>query len=73
MIAGNYEVIGKHLGVLQQALAVVQTLKSPKRAQQELLMSLEKQVLQNLAASRDSTSVLHQVLMLLYELYQLYM
>lgn len=58
---GNYEVIGKHLGVLQQALAVVQTLKSPKRAQQELLMSLEKQVLQNLAASRDSTSVLHQI------------
>uniref|UniRef100_A0A2A4J3N2 Sec1 family domain-containing protein 2 n=1 Tax=Heliothis virescens TaxID=7102 RepID=A0A2A4J3N2_HELVI len=58
---GNYDIIGKHLGVLQQALAVVQTLKSPRRVQQELLMSLEKQVLQNLAASRDSTSVLHQI------------
>ncbi|KAJ8731251.1 hypothetical protein PYW07_004415 [Mythimna separata] len=58
---GNYEIIIKHMGVLQQALAVVQTLKSPKRSQQELLMSLEKQVLQNLAASRDSTSVLHQI------------
>ncbi|RVE50891.1 hypothetical protein evm_004458 [Chilo suppressalis] len=58
---GNYDVIGKNLGVLQQALAVVQTLKSPKRAQIELLMSLEKQVLQNLAASRDSTSVLQQI------------
>ncbi|KAJ0176524.1 hypothetical protein K1T71_007703 [Dendrolimus kikuchii] len=58
---GNYEVIGKHLGVLQQGLAVVQTLKSPKRAQIDLLMSLERQVLQNLAASRDSTSVLQQI------------
>ncbi|XP_026736435.1 sec1 family domain-containing protein 2-like [Trichoplusia ni] len=58
---GNYDIISKHLGVLQQALAVVQTMKSPRRAQQELLMSLEKQVLQNLAASRDSTSVLHQI------------
>ncbi|CAH0751571.1 unnamed protein product [Diatraea saccharalis] len=58
---GNYDIIEKNLGVLQQALAVVQTLKSPKRAQIELLMSLEKQVLQNLAASRDSTSVLHLI------------
>ncbi|KAL0883011.1 hypothetical protein ABMA27_016495 [Loxostege sticticalis] len=58
---GNYDVISKHLGVLQQALAVVQTLKSPKRAQIELVSSLEKQVSQNLAASRDSTSVLHQI------------
>ncbi|CAG5045028.1 unnamed protein product [Parnassius apollo] len=58
---GNYNIISKHLGVLQQALGVVQTLKSPKRNQIELLMSLERQVQQNLAASRDSTSVLHQI------------
>ncbi|KAL4716701.1 hypothetical protein ACJJTC_004820 [Scirpophaga incertulas] len=58
---GNYDIIGKNLGLLQQALGLVQTLKSPIRAQMELLQSLEKQVLQNLAASRDSTSVLHQV------------
>ncbi|XP_063825674.1 sec1 family domain-containing protein 2-like [Ostrinia nubilalis] len=58
---GNYDIISKHLGVLQQALAVVQTLKSPKRAQIELVSSLERQVSQNLAASRDSTSVLHQI------------
>uniref|UniRef100_A0A2H1V2I0 SFRICE_015326 n=1 Tax=Spodoptera frugiperda TaxID=7108 RepID=A0A2H1V2I0_SPOFR len=58
---GNYEVISKHLGVLQQSLAVVQTLKSPKRVQHELLMSLEKQVHQNLATSRESTSVLNQI------------
>ncbi|XP_013194849.2 sec1 family domain-containing protein 2 [Amyelois transitella] len=58
---GNYDIIGKHAGVLQQAMAVVHTLKSPKRAQIDLLMSLERQVQQSLVASRDSTSVLHQV------------
>ncbi|XP_049873196.1 sec1 family domain-containing protein 2-like [Pectinophora gossypiella] len=58
---GNYEVISKHLGILQQALGVVQTLKSPKRAQLDLLTSLENQVQQSLAASRDSTSVLMQI------------
>lgn len=58
---GNYDVISNHLGILQLALAVVQTLKSPRRAQLELLASLEKQVLQNLGASRDSTSVLQQM------------
>ncbi|KAI5635219.1 sec1 family domain-containing protein 2 [Phthorimaea operculella] len=59
---GNYDIIGGHLGTLQQALAVVQTLKSPKKAQLDLLASLETQVQQSLAASRDSTSVLHQTL-----------
>lgn len=63
-ILGNYDVIARHLGILQQAIGVVQTLKSPKRAQLDLLTSLEAQVLQNLAASRDSTSVLHQVLLI---------
>ncbi|KAG6444474.1 sec1 family domain-containing protein 2 [Manduca sexta] len=58
---GKYDVISEHLGLLQQALAVVQTLKSPRRAQMELVMSLEKQVVQSLAASRDSTSVLQQI------------
>lgn len=58
---GNYAVIGNHLGILQQACAVVQTLKSPKRSQLELLTSLEKQFQQNLAASRDSTTVLQQM------------
>ncbi|XP_053609312.1 sec1 family domain-containing protein 2-like [Plodia interpunctella] len=58
---GNYEVISRHSGVLQQAAAVVHTLKSPRRSQIELLMSLERQVQQSLAASGDSTSVLHQI------------
>lgn len=60
-ILGNYDIIGKHLGVLQQALGVVQTLKSPERAEFQLLMNLERQVQENLAASRDSTSVVNQV------------
>ncbi|CAG4971455.1 unnamed protein product [Colias eurytheme] len=58
---GNYEIITNHLGILQQALGLVQMLKSPKRVQFDLLMSLERQVIENLAASRDSTSVLHQL------------
>ncbi|KPI95637.1 Sec1 family domain-containing protein 2 [Papilio xuthus] len=62
---GNYDIIGKHIGVLQQALGVVQTLKSPKRNQMELVMGLERQVHQSLAASRESTSVLHQNLLAL--------
>ncbi|XP_045448073.1 sec1 family domain-containing protein 2-like [Melitaea cinxia] len=58
---GNYDIIGKHLGVLQQALGVVQTLKSPGRAEFQLFMNLERQVQENLAASRDSTSVVNQI------------
>ncbi|CAH2096040.1 unnamed protein product [Euphydryas editha] len=58
---GNYDIIIKHLGLLQQGLGVVQTLKSPKLSELQLLMSLERQVQQNLAASRDSTSVLNQI------------
>ncbi|KOB69594.1 Sec1 family domain-containing protein 2 [Operophtera brumata] len=58
---GNYSVIGNHLGVLQQGLALVQMHKSPKRATMDLLMNLEKQVLQSLATSRESTSVLTQI------------
>lgn len=46
---------------MQQALGVVQTLKSPERAEFQLFMNLERQVQENLAASRDSTSVVNQV------------
>lgn len=66
-ILGNYDIIGKHLGVLQQALGVVQTLKSPGRAEFQLFMNLERQVQENLAASRDSTSVVNQVKKLKYQ------
>uniref|UniRef100_A0A0C9RPL8 Scfd2 protein n=1 Tax=Fopius arisanus TaxID=64838 RepID=A0A0C9RPL8_9HYME len=46
---------------LQITLAVIQSLKSEKTAQLDLLVSLEKLILQNLAVSRESTSVLSQV------------
>lgn len=64
-VKGNYKIIEQHLGVLQQALAIVQTLKSPRRQLVELLQNLEKQVLQSLTASRDSTSVLYQITQLI--------
>lgn len=52
---------------MQQALGVVQTLKSPGRAEFQLFMNLERQVQENLAASRDSTSVVNQVKKLKYQ------
>lgn len=62
LFTGNYKIIEKHLGVFQQAMAIVETLKSPDRQVLELMQNLEKQVLQSLTASRDSTSVLYQVI-----------
>ncbi|XP_011167394.2 sec1 family domain-containing protein 2 isoform X1 [Solenopsis invicta] len=46
---------------LQMVLGVIQALTSEKTSQLELLISLEKLVLQNIAVSRDSTSVLGQL------------
>lgn len=46
---------------MQIILAVIQSLKSKKTAQIELLVSLEKLVLQNLAVSRVSSSILSQI------------
>ncbi|XP_043276371.1 sec1 family domain-containing protein 2-like [Venturia canescens] len=46
---------------LQIILAVIQSLKSNKTAQIELLVSLEKLVLQNLAVSGVSSSILSQI------------
>ncbi|XP_066597073.1 sec1 family domain-containing protein 2-like [Prorops nasuta] len=46
---------------LQISLAVVQALKSSKISQIELLTSLEKLVLQNIANSRDSSTILSQI------------
>lgn len=42
--------------------AIVQSLKSDKNMQIELLLSIEKLVSQNVAVSRDSSSVLTQVI-----------
>ncbi|XP_012287131.1 sec1 family domain-containing protein 2 isoform X2 [Orussus abietinus] len=46
---------------IQIIMAVIQALKSEKTPQLELLISLEKLILQNLAVSRDSSSVLAQL------------
>lgn len=43
-------------------LGIVQALTSEKTSQLDLLISLEKLVLQNIAVSRDSTNVLGQVI-----------
>ncbi|XP_015586357.1 sec1 family domain-containing protein 2 [Cephus cinctus] len=57
----NIEILEKSSKHLQQIIAVIQALKSNKTAQLELLISLEKLILQNLAASRDSSSILAQL------------
>ncbi|XP_012538529.1 sec1 family domain-containing protein 2 isoform X1 [Monomorium pharaonis] len=46
---------------LQVVLGIIQALTSEKTSQLELLISLEKLLLQNIAVSRDSTSVLGQL------------
>ncbi|XP_011704064.1 PREDICTED: sec1 family domain-containing protein 2-like isoform X2 [Wasmannia auropunctata] len=46
---------------LQAVLGIIQALTSEKTSRLELLISLEKLVLQNIAVSRDSTSVLGQL------------
>ncbi|KAL6264647.1 hypothetical protein P5V15_004748 [Pogonomyrmex californicus] len=46
---------------LQVVLGIIQALTSEKTSRIELLISLEKLVLQNIAVSRDSTSVLGQL------------
>jgi len=46
-------------------LGIIQALTSEETSQLELLISLEKLILQNIAVSRDSTSVLGQVIVIL--------
>ncbi|XP_048478289.1 sec1 family domain-containing protein 2 isoform X2 [Plutella xylostella] len=62
---GNYDIIEQHLGLLQQALAVAGTLRAPQHAQLELAASLQRQVTQNIAASREATSVGRQLSLLI--------
>lgn len=47
---------------MQCILAIIETLTSQKAGQLELLTSLEKLALQNLSASRESSSILIQVI-----------
>lgn len=59
--------------LLQVVLGIIQALTSEKTSRLELLISLEKLVLQNIAVSRDSTSVLGQVIIIFSFLYSQYL
>ncbi|XP_029162831.1 sec1 family domain-containing protein 2-like [Nylanderia fulva] len=56
----NLDAITESSKKLQVVLAIIQALTSEKTSQLDLLISLEKLVLQNIAVSRESTSVLGQ-------------
>ncbi|CAL1674686.1 unnamed protein product [Lasius platythorax] len=56
----NLHAITESSKKLQVVLGIIQALTSEKTSQLDLLISLEKLVLQNIAVSRDSTSVLGQ-------------
>lgn len=56
----NLDVTMESSKKLQVVLGIIQALTSEKTSQLDLLISLEKLVLQNIAVSRDSTSVLGQ-------------
>nr|CAD7445037.1 unnamed protein product [Timema bartmani] len=57
--------IAQCAGLLQQTLAVTQTLRSPRIAQLEVIVSVEKLLLQNLGTSRDGAVVLAQMTQLI--------
>nr|CAD7416844.1 unnamed protein product [Timema poppensis] len=57
--------IAQCAGLLQQTLAVTQTLRSPRVAQLEVIVSVEKLLLQNLGTSRDGAAVLAQMTQLI--------
>nr|CAD7576545.1 unnamed protein product [Timema californicum] len=57
--------IAQCAGLLQQTLAVTQTLRSARVAQLEVIVSVEKLLLQNLGTSRDGAAVLAQVTQLI--------
>jgi len=59
--------------LLQMVLGIIQALTSEETSRLELLISLEKLILQNIAVSRDSTSVLGQVIVILSFLYSYYL
>ncbi|XP_067212909.1 sec1 family domain-containing protein 2-like isoform X2 [Linepithema humile] len=56
----DLHIISESSKKLQVVLGIIQALTSEKTSQLELLISLEKLVLQNIAISRDSTNVLGQ-------------
>lgn len=57
----NIENLTRSSKTLQIIIAAIQALKSDKTAQLELLVSFEKLILQNLAISRDASSIVAQL------------
>jgi hypothetical protein len=45
----------------QQALAVTQTLRSPRSSQLDTIVSIEKLLLQNVGSTKDGSGILAQV------------
>lgn len=61
LFKGHTELIYQCSGLLQQALAVTQTLRSPRSSQLEAIVSIEKLLLQNLGSTKDGVGILAQV------------
>lgn len=61
MFRGHTEAIYQCSGLLQQALAVTQTLRSPRSSQLDTMVSIEKLLVQNLGCTKDGVGVLTQV------------
>ncbi|EGI65174.1 PREDICTED: sec1 family domain-containing protein 2-like isoform X1 [Acromyrmex echinatior] len=57
----DLHIISESSKKLQVVLGIIQALTSEKTSRLDLLISLEKLILQNIAVSRDSTSVLGQL------------
>lgn len=57
--------------LLQVVLGIIEALTSEETSRLELLISFEKLVLQNIAVSRDSTSVLGQVIYIQFLIFSL--
>jgi len=47
--------------LFKQALAVTQTLRSPRSSQLDTIVSIEKLLLQNLGSTKDGAGILAQV------------
>lgn len=61
---GHSDAIFQSNGILQQALAVTQTLRSPRYAQLDVVVSIEKVLLQNLGSNKTGIGVLVQMMQL---------
>jgi len=61
LFRGHTELIYQCSGLLQQALAVTQTLRSPRSSQLDTIVSIEKLLLKNLGSTKDGAGILAQV------------